>query len=135
MNKPKSTLATPPVFAALALGFACVAVAAPGCTDKGKSGAAPNAPQPVAAPTAVPKDMNATRLKSGPAPFTYLVGGGGNVRVVDATAGKTLVTATAAPNAIVSVDDAKGVSVANKVVKPGPLPAGHKYELWLDTKK
>jgi hypothetical protein len=107
-----------------------------GCQNNGSGGSAdasPNSPKPVGTPTATPAATNSIKLKSGGAPFTYVVGPGGPLHIVDATTGKTVVSkVVAAPNAVVMIDDAKGISIANTVVKAGPLPAGHQYELWLD---
>jgi len=105
-----------------------------GCNNSGSSSAAvaPNAPKPVAAATAAPSPTDSTKLKSGPAPISYLVGPGGPIHIVDTNTGKTIVKVTAAPNAIVIIDETKGISVSNTVVKAGPLPAGHQYEIWLD---
>lgn len=105
-----------------------------GCQNNGSGASAevsPNAPKPVAAPTAAPSATDSTKLKSGAAPLSYLVGPGGPIRIVDTTANKTT-KVTAAPNAIVTIDDIKGISVSNTVVKAGPLKPGHQYEIWLD---
>jgi len=106
-----------------------------GCNNNGSSSgpaAAPNAPKPVAAPTASPSATASTKLKSGPAPLTYVVGPGGAVRIMDTAITKPVVQVTAAPNAVIMIDQAKGISISNTVVKAGPLPAGHQYEIWLD---
>jgi hypothetical protein len=105
-----------------------------GCHHNGSADAdvsAPNAPKAVTAPKAAPSATDSTKLKSGAAPLSYLVGPGGPIRIVDTTANKTT-KVTAAPNAIVTIDEAKGISVSNTVVKPGPLKPGHQYEIWLD---
>jgi hypothetical protein len=133
-RKPAHHLDPKPV-PATALLFAAAAIMT-GCQNNktDTTVAAPNAPKPVAAPTASPVPTDSTRLKSDNAPFTYVVGPGGNIRLVDVNTNKVILTTLAPPNAIVSVDDTKGVTVANTLVKQGPLPAGHKYELWLDKK-
>lgn len=111
-----------------------LAGAVAGCHNNGSGGsteAAPNAPKPVAPATAAPSATDSTKLKSGAAPLSYLVGPGGPIRIVDTTANITT-KVTAAPNAIVTIDEAKGISVSNTVVKAGPLKPGHQYEIWLD---
>jgi hypothetical protein len=106
-----------------------------GCNNGGSSssaGAAPNAAKPVDAPKATPSVTDSMKVKSGAAPLSYLVGPGGPLHIVDATAGKTVAKVTAAPNAIIAIDETKGIWIANKLVVAGPLPAGHQYEIWLD---
>ena len=108
-----------------------------GCNGSGSSSAsvgAPNAPKPVNTPTATPSATNATKLKSGASPLTYLVGGGGPIRIVDTTSATTVVTQIVAPQAVIIIDDAKGISISGSTVVKGPLPTGHQYEIWLDQK-
>lgn len=114
--------------------FGLFAFTSPGCQNNGDGAVevAPNAPKPVAAPKATPSATDSTRLKTGAAPLSYLLGPGGPIHIVDATTGKTVAKLTAAPQAVITIDETKGISVANIVVKAGPLPAGHQYELWLD---
>ncbi len=89
---------------AAALLFAAVLA---GCSNSSTVETAPNAPRPVAsAPSATPALSGSTRLTSGPAPL----------------------------QAVITIDQAKGFTVGNTVIKAGPLPAGHRYELWLDQK-
>ena len=115
--------------------------AAGGC-ENGKSGSGGAAPaggvaaEPGSAPSGKPTQFGTVRLiPAKTAPLTYMLGSGGEIRVVDADTQKVIVTTTAPPQAVIVVDQAAGVSVANTVVKPGPLPAGHKFELWLNTNK
>lgn len=135
-NRRLNKLASSEITAVAVLAALVVGVIV-GCTnnDSGSGGAAPNAPRPVtSAPSGTPVRTDATRLKEGPAPLTYMLGPGGSIRFVDTDTGKTVATTTAPQQAIISIDEAKGISVANKIVKAGPLPAGHRYELWLDRK-
>jgi len=130
VNFERSRAATPLVAAALL--FAAVLA---GCSNSSTVETAPNAPRPVAsAPSATPALSGSTRLTSGPAPLNYFLGPGGAVRVVDLTTGKTTASATAPLQAVITIDQAKGFTVGNTVIKAGPLPAGHRYELWLDQK-
>jgi hypothetical protein len=64
--------------------------------------------------------------------LSFILGPGGPVRIVDITTGQTVVTATAPVQATIKVDAAQGISIANQTLTPGPLPAGHRYEVWLD---
>jgi len=121
-----------PLFGAALVAAAAIA----GCTNNSTVETAPNAPRPVtSAPTGTPAVTGSTKLTSGPAPLNYFLGPGGPVRVVDLTTGKTIASATAPLQAVITIDQAKGVMVNTTVVKAGPLPAGHRYELWLDQTK
>jgi hypothetical protein len=116
-------------------GAALFAAVLAGCNNSGVA-TAPNAPRPVtSAPTGTPAVTGSTKLTSGPAPLNYFLGPGGPVRFVDLTTGKTIVSATAPLQAVITIDEAKGITVANTLVKAGPLPVGHRYELWLDQRK
>ena len=75
-------------------------------------------------------------VKTSPAPLNYRLGPAGTVTVVDATAARTTVyTGPVTAGALLNIDTTKGVSVNNTPVKPGPLPAHHRYEVWLDSGK
>jgi hypothetical protein len=126
MYKPTTRIALSAIMLAAASLF--------GCQNSGGSStaAAPNAPTPQAAPTAVPSATDSTRLISGAAPLNFVLGGGGPIHVVDVATGKTIAKATAAPQSVIIVDDAKGITVANTVIKAGPLTPGHQYEIWLE---
>ena len=87
-----------------------------------------------AAPSATPQPTNSMKLASGPATLNYLLGAGGQIHVVDLDTGKTIATATAPLQAVITVDQSRGVIVANNVITAGPLPVGHRYEIWLDHK-
>ncbi|HSI32146.1 MAG: hypothetical protein ACAI43_11285 [Phycisphaerae bacterium] len=92
---------------------------------------APQTDVPTAPRAGTQAPPEGVRLKSSISPINYLVGPGGALTIYDATDMKTVVTTTAPTQAIVTIDDDKGISVANVVVKAGPLPRGHRYELYL----
>ncbi len=55
----------------------------------------------------------------------------GVVRIDDITAQKNVVDNTRInPNTAVIVDPANGIQIGPDKLLPGPLPPGHKYELW-----
>ena len=121
---------------AVLAGAALFTAALAGCNNNSAVETAPNAPRPPAtAPTGTPAATGSTKLTSGLAPLNYFLGPGGQVRVVDLTTGKTIASATAPLQAVITIDQAKGITVNTTVVKAGPLPAGHRYELWLDQPK
>jgi len=122
----------PSTRASIATAFLILLFPILGCKNGGSySDAGSGVSRSVGSDTPTSPD-GATRLTSGPATLNYLLPAGGQIRVVDLATGKTVITATAPPQAVISIDDNKGVTVANKVVKPGPFPPGHRYELWLD---
>ena len=71
------------------------------------------------------------KLKDNLAPIHFVVTQGGAVTVRDATAGKSIARGTVAPSTEVSVDRVTGVRFGNKVIKQGPLPADHRYQILL----
>ena len=84
--------------------------------------------QPRSPRTATPAGA---RLKSAVSPINYLVGPGGSLTFFDVTDDRIVATAAAPTQALVLIDDEKGIVVANTLVKKGPLPRGHRYEIWL----
>ncbi len=137
MNKSKSQsgrapFAAPIIAPLLAL---TIATAFTGCRNKNNSDTTGGVSRSVdAAPSGAPLPTDSLKLATGPASLNYLLGSGGAIHVVDLTTGKTIATAVAPTQAVITVDESKGVVVANKVVKAGPLPTGHRYEIWLDHK-
>jgi hypothetical protein len=118
--------------AALVLQLAgCRSVKSDSVVATAPGGDAPRTDVPTAPRAGAQAPPDGVRLKSAIAPLNYMVGPGGALTIYDATDNKTIVTTTAPTQAIVTIDDAKGISVANVVVKPGPLPRGHRYELYL----
>ncbi|MDB5322721.1 MAG: hypothetical protein JWN40_4352 [Phycisphaerales bacterium] len=136
MNKSKSQSGRAPFAARSIAPLLALALTAalPGCRNKNNSDTTGVSRSVGAAPSAAPLPTDSTKLAAGPATLNYLVGPGGPIHVIDLTTGKTIATAVAPVQAVIVVDQTKGVIVANKVVKAGPLPAGHRYEIWLDHK-
>lgn len=119
---------TAPLFALASVSAFC------GCRNNSSSSTGGVSRSVGAAPSAAPLPTDSLKLASGPATLNYLLGSGGQIRVVDLDTGMTIVTATAPLQAVITVDQSRGVIVANNVVKAGPLPVGHRYEIWLDHK-
>jgi len=117
----------------LALAIAATA-ALTGCRNKNNSDTTGVSRSVGAAPSAAPLPTDSLKLASGPATLNYLLASGGQIHVVDLNSGQTIVTATAPLQAVITIDQSRGVIVANNVVKAGPLPTGHRYEIWLDHK-
>jgi hypothetical protein len=109
-----------------------IATAFAGCRNKNNSDTAGVSRSVGAAPSGAPLPTDSTKLATGPATLNYLLGAGGSIHVIDLTTGKTIATAVAPTQAVITVDETRGVVVANQVVKAGPLPTGHRYEIWLD---
>jgi hypothetical protein len=109
-------------------------IALAGCRNKNNSDTTGVSRSVGAAPSAAPLPTDALKLATGPATLNYLLGSGGQIHVVDLDTGKTIATANAPMQAVITVNQSKGVVVANKVIKAGPLPTGHRYEIWLDHK-
>jgi hypothetical protein len=130
MAKPKLTAR----WTAAALAATLFAGAAlVGCRNRGSSDSTTaSVSRSLGAPTPVP--TGATKLTSGPAPLNYMLGSGGDIRVVDLDTGLNIASTNAPPQSVITVQETTGVSVANKTVTPGPLPKGHRYEIWLDRK-
>lgn len=76
--------------------------------------------------------VSGLKLKDSLAPIHFVVTQGGAVTVRDATAAKNLAHGTVAPSTDISVDTVTGVKFGNKVMKQGPLPADHRYQILLD---
>lgn len=82
--------------------------------------------------TATPAPTDTTLLRGGPPPMSYLLGSGGNVRIMDATTGKRLSRKALTPQSVILLDAQKGVVVGTDVLVKGPLDPTHRYEIWLD---
>jgi len=74
-------------------------------------------------------------LKAGPPPITFVFSQGGKIRILDETAGRTLVNTTLNPGTIVAIDVKGGVLLGNQKAVAGPLSAEHRYEVWWDAEK
>lgn len=70
-------------------------------------------------------------VKSGSLPLAYLLEHPGEIRVIDATDGTVVASTLAGGRTILSVDAERGVAIAGKVIRAGPLDPGHTYEIYL----
>jgi hypothetical protein len=70
-------------------------------------------------------------VKVGALPLVYLLEQPGEVRVIDATAGTVIIGTQAGGRTILSVTADKGVSVAGRTIRAGPLNPTHRYEIYL----
>lgn len=73
-----------------------------------------------------------TLLDAGLPPLVYLCDGGGAIRIVNATTRQTVLRTTVEPRTIISVDPKAGILVGGEKLARGPLPQGHRFEIWLD---
>lgn len=106
-------------------------VAVVGCQNS--SGGQGTMQASVAPQTAQPTNQNATKLTSGIPPMTYLVAGGGNIRIVDVDDdGATVLKTTVPPQTVVRFDPKTGIHVGKTNPIPGPLPVNRRYEIWMD---
>lgn len=72
-------------------------------------------------------------VKVGAAPLYYLVETASQLRIADATNGKDLGQFMAPGRTIVAIDEAVGVRVGDQTVLRGPLPANHRYAIYLES--
>ncbi len=93
----------------------------------------PSVEQSHAGPVVVDTLVPAKPVREGTAPLVYLLPGSGTVRIVDKTSGRELSTMPAESRSIIRIDDFAGVSLGKQTLLPGPLPAGHEYEIYLST--
>jgi hypothetical protein len=103
-----------------------------GCNKNGGGGQPNAAASGSPGLTAQPAPSGSTRLRAGKPPFSYAIGGGGTIRVVDATTNKQVAKTTVPPQSIIQIDSEKGVVMGTNTLAKGPLPSDHRYELWLD---
>jgi hypothetical protein len=68
----------------------------------------------------------------GPSPLAHIFDIGGPVRVVDLTSNIRLLSTDVPARTLVRVDDRNGVTVGLENLVPGPLPAGHRYGIFVD---
>ena len=108
-------------------------IALTGCQNDSGGGGSPQAS--VGAPTTPTPSgpQSSQKVKDGRAPLQYNFAAGGNVRVVDATAGKEVVRTRVGPNTILRVNS-DGVFANDQKLNrtQWPLKADHQYEIWLD---
>jgi hypothetical protein len=103
-----------------------------GCQNSPSDSGGPGAQASVQTKPTPVGSQNTTKVTDGSAPLQFTFVAGGNVRVVDATTGKQVAKTRAAPNTTIHVDAANGVFANDKRITLGPLPADHRYEIWMD---
>jgi hypothetical protein len=74
-----------------------------------------------------------TAVKEGAAPLVYMVEGGSMIRVHDLTDQRDLARSHVPARTIVRVDGRRGVIYGDAVVFGGPLPAEHRYVIFVDS--
>jgi hypothetical protein len=70
-------------------------------------------------------------VKTGSLPLAYLLDYPGDVRVVDATAGRVLLSTRVGGRTIVSLDAESGIHIGGRIVSPVRLVPAHVYEIYL----
>lgn len=70
-------------------------------------------------------------VKVGTLPLVYLLEHPGEVRVIDQTAGVVVVGTQAGGRTILSVTADRGVTIAGRTIRAGPLDPTHRYEVYL----
>lgn len=71
-------------------------------------------------------------LIEGLAPLVYMSEESGTIHIVDSSSGATLATAQAARGTLVRIDPVNGVYVGERLIHPGPLVAGHHFDVMMD---
>ena len=112
----------------------------PGRTSEAAPGATAAVPQAVAprdqasgwATTPLPLGAGPVVVKEGPAPLVYMVESSGAFRVHDQTDNKDLARAEALGRTIIRIDARSGVAMGRETLLAGPLPADHRYAIYLD---
>src|SRR3954469_23122420 len=120
----------------------CLGIAsAAGCHGKDATPQAPTRPheKPVfdvgggwQTSSPLPQRAEPTVIKQGSAPLVYMVEAGAMVRVRDEDAKLDLARSFAAGRSIVRVDARRGVIYGEDTLVPGPLPADHRYTIYVD---
>jgi hypothetical protein len=82
--------------------------------------------------TPLPLGAGPVVVKEGPAPLVYMVESSGAFRVHDLTDNKDLARAEALGRTIIRVDARAGVAIGRETLLAGPLPADHRYAIYLD---
>jgi hypothetical protein len=82
--------------------------------------------------TQLPSRAEPTVVRQGPAPLVYLVEATALVRVRDEDAKLDLARSYAAGRSFVRVDARRGVIYGEDTLVPGPLPADHRYTIYVD---
>jgi hypothetical protein len=82
--------------------------------------------------TALTIKQEPVAVAEGEAPLIHLFDVGGPVRVVDTTSKTQLVSSVLADRTLLSIDARRGIVAGSTVLAPGPLPAGHRYTIYVD---
>jgi len=119
--------------AAVAAALLATAIFATGCKSGGGGSGAGGGVAAAQGSSTDPATLG-TLVKSGGAPLNFRISSAGTLRILDTTDNNALVVSTAIPSASnVNIDPAKGVTVNGNVVKAGPLPAQHRYALYVNS--
>ncbi len=124
---------------ALAILSICTALA-PGCTSSSDHPAQRDLSksdyqalkQEFSQPVGGPVQRKTYPVAQGIPPLAYIVPGNSTIRVVDATDGDVIASASAPSQTVVSVDARRGVTVAGNVVARGPLASAHSYSIYVE---
>lgn len=106
-----------------------------GCRQPGQQAVSPEDRQSMqTTPSARTRiQVNApTLLTEGAAPLYWSAAPGQNLRIVDLDTNEIVLRMNMAENAIVAIDSKAGILVGGEKRVPGPLPAGHRYQIWLE---
>jgi hypothetical protein len=77
--------------------------------------------------------QQAMPVVQGAAPLVYLVESATIVRVVDTTANQDLLRVPVTARTLIAVDANAGVRIGGATMKLGPLPAEHRYAIYLES--
>lgn len=85
--------------------------------------------QPLGGVAARPADP--VPVKTGTLPLVYLAEMTTTVRVVDQTSNNVLTDAVLSPRTILSIDERNGIVAGIEQIVAGPLPASHRYTIFV----
>lgn len=71
-------------------------------------------------------------VKQGPAPLAYMVESAASIRIVDLETQETVATVAVDEASPLVIDEKRGIRIGRNEILPGPLPAGHRYAIYLD---
>jgi hypothetical protein len=86
--------------------------------------------EPIPTPPQTPRP-----IVEGVAPLVYLVETTATVRVIDGTTNRELTRVDVPARTLVAVHERAGVRVGGATILMGPLPAGHRYAIFLESKE